>query len=108
MRVAGLAVLLALSYPILADAQQPAPARQVVGVAFGRGIPRGFAHVRLVRWFETPSLPIHLPAAPYPVTSAGPPMDPSEPWQPNALAVIGWVGVMAALAGGAVALGGGS
>ena len=42
------------------------------------------------------------------VICAGPPIDHSAPWKPNALAVIGWVGVMAALAGGAVALGGGA
>jgi len=41
-----------------AHAQMAAPARKLVGVAFGGGSARGFAHVGVIRWFEEHHIPI--------------------------------------------------
>lgn len=41
-----------------AHAQTAAPARKLVGVAFGGGSARGFAHVGVIRWFEEHHIPI--------------------------------------------------
>jgi NTE family protein len=45
-----------------ADAEQPAPQRTRVGVAFGGGSARGLAHVGIIRWFEEHRIPIDLVA----------------------------------------------
>jgi NTE family protein len=46
----------------IADAQQPSPNRRTVGVAFGGGSARGFAHVGVIRWFEEHRIPIDVVA----------------------------------------------
>ena len=43
-------------------AQAPAPSRPQIGVAFGGGSARGFAHVGVIRWFEEHHIPIDLAA----------------------------------------------
>ena len=50
---------------LLADsvnAQSGAPRRPTIGVAFGGGSARGFAHVGVIRWFEEHRIPIDLAA----------------------------------------------
>ena len=42
--------------------QQAEDARPSVGVAFGGGGARGFAHVGVIRWFEDHQIPIDLVA----------------------------------------------
>jgi NTE family protein len=44
------------------EAQQPPPVRRKVGVAFGGGSARGFAHVGVIRWFEEHRVPIDFVA----------------------------------------------
>ncbi len=53
-----LAVLASSSWP---RAQEPAPRRRV-GIAFGGGSARGFAHVGVIRWFEEHQIPIDVAA----------------------------------------------
>src|ERR1700754_357189 len=47
----------------LAAGQSPAPQpspRRKIGVAFGGGSARGFAHVGIIRWFEEHHIPIDV------------------------------------------------
>jgi NTE family protein len=62
-RAARLFVLTALvGCSVSLHAQQPDPQRPKIGVAFGGGAAKGFAHIGVLRWFEEHRIPVDLAA----------------------------------------------
>ena len=58
--MAGRALLLSAILSSTLHTQSDARSRKVIGVAFGGGSARGFAHVGVIRWFEEHHVPIDL------------------------------------------------
>jgi NTE family protein len=62
LRAIAVSSICLAAWPGLVDAQQPQSSRARVGVAFGGGSARGFAHVGVIRWFEEHRIPIDVVA----------------------------------------------
>jgi NTE family protein len=62
LRAVALSSIGFAAWPGLADAQPQTANRPRVGVAFGGGSARGFAHVGVIRWFEEHRVPIDVVA----------------------------------------------